>query len=131
MRHPLYIEDLLRAFEQAATLEIDAGSTFIIAGPEPITVRELVGEASKALGVQFSPITVPKSLVSVGCLITEKAFASIKREPPFSSRSLKFFTESTAFSTTKAREEMNFEAETDFPTGLSLTVSALKQEGLL
>ena len=130
-RHPLYVEDLIRAFEQAATYDIDAGSTFIIAGPEPISVRALVREASKALGVQYSPITVPKSLVSMGCLITEKVFSSINREPPISSRSLKFFTESTAFSTTRAKEQMKFEATIDLPTGLALTISAFQQEGLL
>ena len=113
MRHPLYIDDLLRAFELAATLDIDAGSVYVIAGPEAISVRDLVREASKALGLQYNPITVPRPFVSAGCTIIEKAFTSIKKQPPVSSRSLKFFTESTAFSTAKAKREMGFQAETD------------------
>lgn len=131
MRHPLYIGDLLRAFERAATHQIAPGSTFIIAGPEAVSVRELVQVASKALGVQYNPISIPEAFVSVGCAIIEKAFVAINRQPPFSSRSLKFFTESSAFSTTKTKEELDFEANTALLDGLSSTISALRQEGLL
>ncbi len=131
MRHPLYIGDLLRAFEHAATHQIAPGSTFIIAGPEAVSVRELVRVASNALGIQYNPISVPETFVSVGCTIIEKAFAAINRQPPFSSRSLKFFTESTAFSTAKAKDNLDFEANTALFDGLSSTISALRQEGLL
>jgi nucleoside-diphosphate-sugar epimerase len=131
MRHPLYIGDLLQAFERAATHPITPGSTFIIAGPEAVSVRELVRMASKALGVQYNPITVPKALVAVGCTIIEKAFTALHRQPPFSSRSLKFFTESSAYSTKKAKVELNFETKTALPDGLSSTISTLRQEGLL
>jgi dihydroflavonol-4-reductase len=131
MRHPLYIGDLLQAFECAATHPTAPGSTFIIAGPEATSVRELVRAASKTLGVQYNPITVPEAFVAIGCTIIEKAFAAIKRQPPFSSRSLKFFTESSAFSTRKAKDELDFEAKTALLDGLSSTISTLKQEGLL
>ena len=131
MRHPLYIGDLLQAFERAATHPTIPGSTFIIAGPEAISVRELVQVASKALGVQYNPITVPRVLVAAGCTIIEKTFAALHRQPPFSSRSLKFFTESSAFSTTKAKNELEFEARTALSDGLSSTISTLNQKGLL
>jgi nucleoside-diphosphate-sugar epimerase len=131
MRHPLYIGDLLQAFERAATHPTTPGSIFIIAGPEAISVRELVQVASEALGVQYNPITVPKVLVAIGCTIIEKTFTALHRQPPFSSRSLKFFTESSAFSTTKATNELGFEARTALSDGLSSTISTLNQEGLL
>jgi nucleoside-diphosphate-sugar epimerase len=44
---------------------------------------------------------------------------------------LKFFTESSAFSTTKATNELGFEARTALSDGLSSTISTLNQEGLL
>nr|AFI78762.1 NAD-dependent epimerase/dehydratase [uncultured bacterium ws198A12] len=131
MRHPLYIDDLLQAFERVATHPITPGSTFIIAGPQAISVRGLVQEASKVLGVQYNPIRLPKTLVAVGCTMIEKAFAVLKRQPPVSSRSLKFFTESSAFSTRKAKDELNFDAQTALPDGLSSTISTLRQRGLL
>jgi len=131
IRHPLYIGDLLQAFECAATHSIAPGSIFIIAGPEPTSVRGLVRAASKTLGVQYNPITVPEAFVAGGCTIIEKAFAAIKKQPPFSSRSLKFFTESSAYSTDKARDELDFEARTSLPDGLSATIATLEQDGLL
>ena len=131
LRHPLYIDDLLQAFEHAATYRLSAGDTFIIAGPEAISVRKLVQVASKALGVQYNPITVPKALVALGCMIVEKTFTTFGRQPPFSSRSMKFFTESSAFSTTKAKNELGFEANTALSDGLLSTISTLSQKGLL
>jgi nucleoside-diphosphate-sugar epimerase len=131
MRHPLYIGDLQQAFERAATHPITTGSTFIIAGPEAISVRELVKVASKALGVEYNPISVPEAFVAVGCAIVERTFTALKRQPPISSRSMKFFTESSAFSTEKAKKELGFEATTALPDGLSSTISTLRQEGLL
>jgi nucleoside-diphosphate-sugar epimerase len=131
MRHPLYIGDLLQAFEIAATHRVSPGSTFIIAGPEAVSVRELFRVASQALGVEYHPITVPEAIVTVGCTIIEKAFVAVRKQPPISSRSLKFFTESSAFSTNKAKEELDFEANTALPDGLSSTISTLEQEGTM
>lgn len=131
MRHPLYIGDLLQGFERAATHRVMPGNTFIIAGPEAISVRELVQVASKALGVHYNPVTVPKTPVAIACTILERIFTALHRQPPFSSRSLKFFTESSAFSTAKAKKELQFEARTDLSNGLSRTIATLRNEGLL
>jgi nucleoside-diphosphate-sugar epimerase len=131
MRHPLYIGDLLQAFERAATHRVIPGNTFIIAGPEAISVRELVQVASKSLGVHYNPVTVPKTPVAIACTILERIFTALHRQPPFSSRSLKFFTESSAFSTAKAKKELEFEARTDLSNGLSRTIATLRNEGLL
>lgn len=131
MRHPLFIDDLLQAFELAATHQVSSGSTLIIAGPEAVSVRELFHVASKALGVEYNPITVPESLVAAGCTTIEKIFTAIRRHPPISSRSMKFFTESSSFSTQKAKNELGFEARTALSDGLSSTVSALQQKGLV
>jgi nucleoside-diphosphate-sugar epimerase len=131
MRHPLYIGDLLRAFELAATHKLMPGNVFIIAGPKAISVRGLVQVASKALGVDYNPVTVPKAPVAIACTILERTFTALHRQPPFSSRSLKFFTESSAFSTAKAKSELDFEARTDLFDGLSATIATLRYEGLL
>ena len=131
MRHPLYVADLLQAFEIAATRQADSGSTFIIAGPEAVSVRDLFDAASEALEVPYNPITVPTALVAAGCTMIEKVFAALHKEPPFSSRSLKFFTESSAYSTRNARERLGFEASTALSEGLSVTISTLTRQGLL
>lgn len=131
MRHPLYIGDLLQAFERVTTHPISPGSTFIIAGPEPITVRELIQVASDELGADYNPVSLPKTLVALGCTMIEKSFTAIRKQPPFSSRSLKFFTESSAFATEKAQKELGFEAKTPLPDGLASTISSLRHEGLL
>ncbi|NIM92794.1 MAG: NAD-dependent epimerase/dehydratase family protein, partial [Anaerolineales bacterium] len=51
LRHPIYIEDMLEAFEMAATKPRAPGEIFIVAGPRAVTLRELTGEVANCLDV--------------------------------------------------------------------------------
>jgi nucleoside-diphosphate-sugar epimerase len=131
LRHPLYVDDLLRAFELAATRQTENADTFVIAGPEAVSVRDLVEAVMRALRFEYRPIRLPQSLVAASCLVLEKSCVAFNRQPPFSSRSLKFFTESSAFSTRKAAETLGFQPQTDLDSGLASTLASCRQQGLL
>ena len=51
--------------------------------------------------------------------------------PPFSSRSIKFFTESSAFSIEKARGLLGFEPAIDIDQGLAMTLAYAREQGLI
>jgi nucleoside-diphosphate-sugar epimerase len=61
----------------------------------------------------------------------ESAFTISGKEPPFSSRSLKFFTDSAAFDISKAREVIKFEPAVGLDEGLRVTNEWFTQKGLL
>jgi len=130
-RHPLYIDDLMRAFELATNCRLSNAETLLIVGPAPVTVRELVEAIMEELQVQYRPIRLPEPLVALGCGIIEKVFVILNREPPFSSRSLKFFTENSAFAADKARRELGFEARTDLASGLSYIIADSRRQRLV
>lgn len=131
LRHPLYISDMLEAFELAATRELPPGEVIIIAGPEAVSVRELVQLIVTELGMDYAPLRVPRWFMETACLAVEKTAAIVRREPPFSRRSLKFFSESSAFDTAKAVRILKFRPQIDVRKGLQLTIQYYRERGIL
>lgn len=126
-RHPIYIDDMIAGFELAATHPDAPGRVFIIAGPQAVTVRELVEVMADELGVDRPWVRLPQSFVWLGGLLTEVGFAATGREPPFSRRSLKFFSGNSAFDTSRAQRLLGFEARVELREGLRRTFGELKQ----
>ncbi|HEX5766273.1 MAG TPA: NAD(P)-dependent oxidoreductase [Woeseiaceae bacterium] len=131
LRHPIYITDILQAFERAATLAVPPGEKLLAAGPEAVTVRQLVAAIAEELGMAYSPPTIPAWLMKPVCFGVEKIAAIAGAEPPFSRRSLKFFSESSAFDISRARRVLGFEPVVGIRQGLRLTIAFYRQRGLL
>ena len=62
-----------------------------------------------AAGCRPPWLHVPLALVRPLFAAVEWLFLRLKREPPVSTRTLKFFTNNTAFSIAKARKRLGFE----------------------
>lgn len=131
VRHPVYITDLLEAFELAATKPLPLPQPVVVAGPDTVTVRQLVALIVDELGMSYSPPRLPLGLMRAACFAIEQAARLSGREPPFSRRSLKFFTESSAFDTTRARRQLDFRPQVDTRHGLRATIEYYRQHGLL
>lgn len=130
-RHPLYISDMLDAFELAAQQPGVDGETFVIASSEPVQLRALVEHIMAAQHMRFRPLTIPLALMTPVCLVVEGLFKLGRKEPPFSTRSLKFFTESSAFDIAKARRVLGFEPQVTLADGLEKTRAYSVGQGLL
>lgn len=130
-RHPVYITDMLQAFEQAATCPGAVGQTLIIGASEALILDKLIEEVARAVHLEFSPITVPLLIMAPTCFVVEKLWGAFGKEPPFSTRSLKFFTESSAFDITRAREVLAYQPEVEISEGLGLTANYFSNKGLL
>lgn len=131
LRHPVYIADLLSAFELASTVSIPSGEAVNVAGPNAVTIRELVEKIIRQLDINYRPPTLPLGPVIMGCRLMEKGFAFIGRQPPFSTRSVKFFTENSSFSIEKARNLLGYQPEISLDDGLSRTLNYCKQQGFI
>jgi len=130
-RHPIYISDMLDAFDIAAQHPAAVGETFIIGGEDPVLLDTLIHEITLAQGSNFRPITVPLSIMTPACFGVEKLFALVGKEPPFSRRSLKFFTESSAFDISKAKDILGYSPKVDLASGLKLTNEYFETNDLL
>lgn len=130
-RHPVYIADMLEGFELAATHPDAVGETFIIGGDTAVLLDELIDTIAEVQGTKLRPFSVPLSVMTPACFTVEKVFGLLGKEPPFSRRSLKFFTESSAFDISKARNKLGFAPATDLATGLRNTNDYFEAEKLL
>ena len=127
LRHPVYIEDMLQAFELAATRKDIEGQVFIIASAEYVTLEKLVNAILAVEHSDYRPLRVPLPLMWPVCLAVESLAKLLGREPPFSRRSLKFFTEDSAFSIARAVDKLGYSPGVDLPDGLERTRSALSE----
>jgi nucleoside-diphosphate-sugar epimerase len=131
LRHPIYILDMLAAFESAASVPEASGQTLIIGADEAVLLDELIEEVQEAVGTRIRPITVPLTIMYPACLAAELVWGAIGKEPPFSRRSLKFFTESSAFDISRARDVLQFSPKTGLAEGLAATARQFSSEGVL
>jgi nucleoside-diphosphate-sugar epimerase len=130
-RHPIYVADLIDAFNRAVDRELEQCETFIIAGPEVVSVRQLADAIAAELGIQSRIPTLPKALVWAGCLALESAGKILGREPPFSRRSLKFFTENSSFDTARAKNRLDFTPQISLRDGLHATLDYYRRTDAL
>jgi nucleoside-diphosphate-sugar epimerase len=119
-RHCLYIRDMVKALELAARVPGAVGQVLIIADEEAVTIRELVDRIA-ALSGKASPVRVPFALMRAAARVSELGFGLLRREPPLTRRSLRFFTGNTSFRTDRARELLGFQADYSLAQGLAET----------
>jgi nucleoside-diphosphate-sugar epimerase len=131
LRHPIHIRDMLTAFELAATRAGIEGETFVVASDHAVRLKDLITEIIAVQGLRFSPLRVPMGVMTALCLGVEGVFKVLGKEPPFSTRSLKFFTESSAFDIAKARRLLGFAPAVTLHEGLTHTYRHYLAEGLV
>ncbi len=130
-RHPIYIDDMLMAFEKAASKPNIESDTYIVAAESAVHLGELIDEIIAVLDFEFRPIRIPLALMTPVCVVVERICKMLNKEPPFSTRSLKFFTESSSFNTSKAKADLDFQPKVSLADGLRETYESFVSAGLL
>jgi nucleoside-diphosphate-sugar epimerase len=121
LRHPIYISDMIEAFEVAAKHKNASGEIFIIAGPKAVTLEDLANSIADCVGVKHPSLKLPKTLVWLGVSLLEGSSKVFGMKVPFTRRSMKFYTGNTAFSIKKAENLLNFIPQTNLDRGLHNT----------
>jgi nucleoside-diphosphate-sugar epimerase len=121
-RHPVYVSDAVKGLELCAMVDDWCGGAYIIAGSEPVRVVELVHLISQELGVAPPRLHLPLALGRAGGLGIETLFKILRKQPPFSRRSLDFFQKDNAYDIGKARRELGYHPEIDLLRGIQQTV---------
>jgi len=126
MRHPVYISDMIQGFELCAETPDIEGEVFIIAGEAPIESRELVDLMSQELNARTQRLYLPIFLGQAMGLGLELVFKPLRRQPPFSRRSMDFFLKHNAYSIAKAQSRLNYVPQVDLLTGIRTTIQSMK-----
>ena len=128
--HPTFIEDAVDGMVRCL-YEGVPGETYHVAGPRPVTFRELGETMAKELDVPVPRWSLPRPVAWLGALALETAGRVSGRPAPLSRSGVAFFSEDRRFSWQKAKRMLGYEPQFDLAQGIGLTVDWYRQEGLL
>jgi UDP-glucose 4-epimerase len=128
--HPTYVADAADAFVRALDSKLEQ-IVLNIAGPRPVTWRELAETGSAILRVRPPRYSLPRPLAQLAGWVCERAFALAGREPPITASRIEFMSRDHASSTARARDLLGWQAPTDLETGLRSTIAWARSQGLL
>jgi dihydroflavonol-4-reductase len=129
--HLTYIDDLVRGFQLCGEAPAAAGRTYLLAGPEYTTLRELVARIAAELGVRPPRRHFPVWPVWLLGALCEAVCVPLRIEPPLYRRRVDFYRKSRAFDITRARQELGYAPEVDLRTGIRRTAEWYRAQGLL
>ena len=129
--HLIYIDDLIDGFLQCANCESAQGQTYILAGPQYVTLNELCHNVARATRVQLKRANWPYRPVLMAARACEAVCRGLAIEPPLHRRRVEFFVKNRAFNTGKAKRELGFAPMTELDVGLRRTTQWYQQHGWL
>jgi len=130
-RHMIFVDDLCDAFLAACAAPAREPQAFLVAGPEVVTLRELVERVARVLGVAKSGFRLPLAPMRVLAAITEDVCSVLNVAPPLYRRRLEFYAVDVQYDIRKALDLLHWSPRTGLDTGLRLTAEWYRQQGLL
>jgi nucleoside-diphosphate-sugar epimerase len=129
---PIYVKDLVRfltiCMEKHETTE---KKTYVAAGVERITFKELLRLAAEIMGARVIALNIPINLAWAIANVNEVVGAVLNRELPLTRDRVRFFAENYIYDVEKTYEDTGFTPKTDIITGLRETIMWCKKHGIL
>jgi nucleoside-diphosphate-sugar epimerase len=129
--HPLYIDNLLNAFELAAEFNNGNGEAYLIADAKAYSLNQLVSAIAEALGVDLTIQHYPFWPLWVAAVACEIAYKPLPMDPPLFRRRVDWFRQNRAFNISKARRDLGYRPEVDLKEGLAMTADWYLSSGYL
>ena len=129
--HPLYIDNLLDAFELSMAEDRGAGGTYLIADEEYLSIEELVLCVARAMERPVRMVHLPVwPIVAAGHLV-QGICAPFGIAPPIHPRRVDWYRQTRAFSIERARVELGYSPTVSLDTGLRHAFEWYRAEGLV
>lgn len=130
-RQAIHVADLTRGLLLAAESSAAVGETFVMAGQEIMTTREMVQQVAQALGRPAPRLRAPMWPFLAAAVVMERTLKPLGVQPPLHRRRLDFFRKSFIFSSTKARTLLDFAPRVPFASGAVETAAWYREKGYL
>jgi dihydroflavonol-4-reductase len=130
-RQAIHVADLVRGLLLAAQSDAAIGETFVMAGEEILTTREMVRDVAGALGRPPPRWRVPMWPFLAAAVLFERSLPPFGIQPPLHRRRLDFFRKSFIFNTMKARTLLKFTPAIGFRAGAVETAGWYRDAGYL
>jgi nucleoside-diphosphate-sugar epimerase len=126
--HLTYVEDLCEGFRLCGEVPQAAGRTYILAGAEVTTLKELTRIIADVAGVLPPRLHLPVWPFWLAGAACEAVCAPFGIEPPLYRRRVDFFTKSRAFDITRARHELRFAPAISLREGIRRTLAWYREQ---
>ena len=120
LQQPVHVADVADAVLAAARRDGSAGTTYDIAGPEPLTFADLLRTAARAVAsrTRFIPVPLPPVVAAARC------YELVSRNPRIRVEQLLRLAEDKAFAIDAAAADLGY-APRSFAAGIGAEASAL------
>jgi len=105
LQQPVHVGDLAQAVVAALDAPAAIGHAYDVAGPEPLTLRQLIDQAAQALERTARPVPVPLGPVVAAARLYER----VAPRPRLKAEQLERLAEDKAFDISAARQDLAFE----------------------
>jgi PAS domain S-box-containing protein len=130
-RQIIHVQDLVRGLLLVGEHPAAIGQTFVFAGRERTTTRDMMKEIAAALGRPPPSRHAPMAPFVIAAMMMEKILQPLGIQPPLHRRRLDFFRKSFLFSTGKAASLLGFTPAVSFADGARETASWYREYGHL
>ena len=130
-RQVIHVNDLARGLLLAAVHPAAVGETFVMAGEEIMTTRDLVQRVAAALDRSAPTWRAPLWPFITAAIFFERTLSPLGIQPPLHRRRLDFFRKSFVFSTAKAKRLLDFTPAIPFQEGALETAQWYRDKGYL
>lgn len=120
--HLTYVDDLCDGFRLCATQPAAAGRTYLLAGGEVTTLKELIAITAEVAGVAPPRVRLPVWPFWLAGAACEALCKPLGIAPPIYRRRVDFFTKSRAFDISRARAELGFAPAVGLREGIGRTL---------
>ena len=120
--HLTYVDDLCDGFRLCATQPAAAGRTYLLAGGEVTTLKELIAITADVAGVAPPRLRLPVWPFWLAGAACEVVCKPLGIAPPIYRRRVDFFTKSRAFDISRARTELGFAPAVGLREGIGRTL---------
>jgi nucleoside-diphosphate-sugar epimerase len=129
--HPVYVENLVDAFELAAISEKGDGQAYLIGDERYYALNDLVTAIAGSLGVELKMRHLPFLPLWVAALACETLYKPFQVDPPLFRRRVDWFRQNRAFSIQKARSELGYRPKIGLEEGLAQSAKWYREQGYL
>ncbi len=130
LQSPVFIDDLiqgtLRCLEKGRR-----GEVYHVAGPETLSVRDMIRAIAAAAGVKPPRLRLPLGPTKAAAAVLGTIFRVFHKEAPLTPSRLAFFLRSKPLDIGKAVRELGYEPKTNFAGGMERTIRWYRDEGWL
>jgi nucleoside-diphosphate-sugar epimerase len=128
--HPLYIDNLVDAFELAGNRG-GKGETYLIGDAQFSSLNDLVTAVGRSLGTEVRIVHLPFTPLWLASAACEAVCMPLGIEPPLFRRRADWFRQNRAFRIDRARRELGYDPQVDLATGLARTARWYQDNGYL